>query len=110
MDIRHVVGVKAGVPAGKAANLSAIGVTLQRAGAAVLEFCERTTRDDLEVTDERLMRVRAHFRERELAEPMFIAGFQIFAIEFERHFVSHRKAFPPSARGCLHAPREVGLS
>jgi alkylhydroperoxidase family enzyme len=53
---------------------------------AALEFCERTTRDDLEVTDECLARVRGHFSEPELVELTFIAGFQIFASKFAKAF------------------------
>jgi alkylhydroperoxidase family enzyme len=88
MDIRHAVGVKAGVPAEKLADL------LNYRGSphftereqAALELCERTTRDDLDVTDECLVRVRKHFSEPELVELTFVAGFQIFASKFAKAF------------------------
>ena len=88
MDIRHAVGVKAGVPAEKLANLISYRGNPQfsEREQAALEFCERTTRDDLEVTDECLARVRGHFSEPELVELTFIAGFQIFAGKFAKAF------------------------
>jgi alkylhydroperoxidase family enzyme len=88
MDIRHAVGVKAGVPA---ETLAAIldyrdNPRLTEREQAALEFCERTTRDDLEVTDACLARVREHFTEGEAVELAFIAGFQIFASKFAKAF------------------------
>src|SRR5262252_6240 len=88
MDIRHAVGVKVGVPADKLAEV------LDYRGSprfspreqAALEFCERTTRDDLEMTDECLARVREHFAEPEIVELAFIAGYQIFASKFAKAF------------------------
>jgi alkylhydroperoxidase family enzyme len=53
---------------------------------AALEFCERTTRDDLEITDECMARVREHFTEPEIVELTFSAGFQIFASKFAKAF------------------------
>src|SRR5580765_6970257 len=86
MDIRHAVGVKAGVPAEKLANSYRGNPQFSEREQAALEFCERTTRDDLEVTDECLARVRGHFSEPELVELTFIAGFQIFAGKFAKAF------------------------
>ena len=70
MDIRHAVGVKAGVPAEKLANFLSYrdNPHFSEREQAALEFCERTTRDDLEVTNECLARVRGHFSEPELVE------------------------------------------
>jgi alkylhydroperoxidase family enzyme len=88
MDIRHAVGVKAGVPAEKLANLLSYrdNPHFSEREQAALEFCERTTCDDLEVTDECVARVRGHFSEAELVELTFIAGFQIFASKFAKAF------------------------
>jgi alkylhydroperoxidase family enzyme len=88
MDIRHAVGVKAGVPA---ETLAAIpdyrdNPRFTEREQAALEFCERTTRDDLEVTDACLARVREHFTEAEAVELAFVAGFQIFASKFAKAF------------------------
>jgi len=88
MDVRHAVGVKAGVPAEKLADV------LQYRGdprfsereQAALEFCERTTRDDLEVSDECMARLREHFSEPEIVELAFIGGFQIFVSKFAKAF------------------------
>ena len=88
MDIRHAVGVKAGVPAEKLANLLSYhgNPHFSEREQAALELCERTTRDDLDVTDECLARVREHFTEAETVELAFIAGFQIFASKFAKAF------------------------
>jgi alkylhydroperoxidase family enzyme len=88
MDIRHAVGVKAGVPAEKLANLLSYRDNSHFSGReqAALEFCERTARDDLEVTGECLARVRRHFSDAELVELTFVAGFQIFASKFAKAF------------------------
>jgi alkylhydroperoxidase family enzyme len=88
MDIRHAVGVKAGVPA---ETLAAIldyrdNPRFTEREQAALEFCERTTRDDLEMTDACLARVREHFTEAEAVELAFIAGFQIFNSKFAKAF------------------------
>jgi alkylhydroperoxidase family enzyme len=78
--------VKAGIPARSWRISSATGTThtFSEREQAALEFCERTTRDDLDVTDECLARVRGHFSEPELVELTFIAGFQIFASKFAK--------------------------
>ena len=88
MDIRHAVGVKLGVPAEKLAALLDYrgNPRFSAREQAALEFCERTTRDDLEITDECLARLREHFTEPEIVELTFIAGFQIFASKFAKAF------------------------
>jgi alkylhydroperoxidase family enzyme len=88
MDIRHAVGVKAGVPAEKLADLLNYrgNPRFTEREQAALELCERTTRDDLEVTGECVARVREHFTEPEIVELTFIAGFQIFASKFAKAF------------------------
>ena len=88
MDIRHAVGVRQGVPADKLAALLDYrgNPRFSPREQAALEFCERTTRDDLEITDECLTRLRQHFTEGEIVELTFIAGFQIFASKFAKAF------------------------
>jgi alkylhydroperoxidase family enzyme len=88
MDIRHAVGVKVGVPAEKLAEVVDFrgNPRFSAREQVALEFCERTTRDDLEMTDECLARVREHFTEPEVVELAFIAGYQIFASKFAKAF------------------------
>jgi alkylhydroperoxidase family enzyme len=88
MDIRHAVGVKAGVPAEKLAEVLDYhgNPRFSAREQAALEFCERTTRDDLEVTDACRARLREHFSEPEIVELAFIAGYQIFASKFAKAF------------------------
>jgi alkylhydroperoxidase family enzyme len=88
MDLRHAVGVRLGVPAEKLADLLDYqgNPRFSAREQAALEFCERTTRDDLEITDECVARVREYFTEPETVELTFIAGFQIFASKFAKAF------------------------
>ncbi len=86
MDIRHAVGVKVGVPPRKLADI----LTFQESPyfnereRAALQFCERVIRDDLEVSDDCLARVREHFTEPEIMELTFIIGYQTFASKFAK--------------------------
>jgi alkylhydroperoxidase family enzyme len=88
MDIRHAVGVKVGVPAEKLADI----LTYQESPwfdareRAALEFCEQVTRDELEVSDACLARLREHFSEPEVVELTFIIGYQTFASKFAKAF------------------------
>jgi alkylhydroperoxidase family enzyme len=88
MDIRHAVGVKVGVPAEKLADVLDYRGNPRFSGReqAALEFCERTTRDDLDVSDDCLARLREHFTEPEIVELAFVAGYQIFASKFAKAF------------------------
>lgn len=88
MDIRHAVGVKVGVPAEKLADVLDYrgNPRFSAREQAALEFCECTTRDDLEVSEACLARVREHFSEPEIVELAFIAGYQIFASKFAKAF------------------------
>jgi alkylhydroperoxidase family enzyme len=88
MDVRHAVGVKAGVPAEKLADVLCYrgNPRFTEREQAALEFCERTTRDDIEVSDECMARLREHFSEPEIVELAFIGGFQIFASKFAKAF------------------------
>ncbi|MGH7913814.1 MAG: carboxymuconolactone decarboxylase family protein [Candidatus Binataceae bacterium] len=88
MDIRHAVGVKVGVPAEKLSDV----VTYQESPhfnereRAALEFCERTIRDDREMSEECLVRLRQHFAAAEIVELTFIIGYQTFASKFAKAF------------------------
>jgi alkylhydroperoxidase family enzyme len=88
MDIRHAVGVNEGVPAQTLAEIQSYrGNDLFSAREqAALEFGERTARDDLEMTDACLIRLREHFTEPEVVELAFITGFQVFASKFAKAF------------------------
>jgi alkylhydroperoxidase family enzyme len=88
MDVRHAVGVKAGVPTEKLADVLCYrgNPRFTEREQAALEFCERTTRDDIEVSDECMARLREHFSEPEIVELAFIGGFQIFASKFAKAF------------------------
>jgi alkylhydroperoxidase family enzyme len=101
MDIRHAVGVRLGVPADKLADLLDYrdNPRFSAREQAALEFCERTTCDDLEITEECLARVREHFTEPEMVELAFIAGFQIFASKFAKAFRIAPQGFaaPPAS-------------
>jgi hypothetical protein len=80
MDIRHAVGVTRGVPSEKLADVLTYRESprFSEREWAALQFCERITRDDLEVSEECLAQVREHFTEAESVEPTFIIGFQTF--------------------------------
>ncbi|SRR6266542_1102835 len=86
MDIRHAVGVKAGVPTKKLADVLTYGESplFSERERAALQFCERITRDDLEVSEACLEQVREHFTEAEIVELTFIIGFQTFASKFAK--------------------------
>jgi len=88
MDIRHAVGVKLGIPAEKLGALKAYkGSRLftEREKAA-LEYSERITRDDQEVSDDCVSRLRQHFADAEVVELTFIIGYQTFASKFAKAF------------------------
>jgi alkylhydroperoxidase family enzyme len=77
MDIRHAVGVKAGVSAEKLTDVLTYRESphFNERERAALEFCERTIRDDLDVSDECLVRLREHFSQAEIVELTFIMRF-----------------------------------
>jgi len=88
MDIRHAVGVKVGIPVEKLAALTSYKESLlftEREKAA-LEFSERITRGDQEVSGECFSRLRQHFSESEIVELTFIIGYQTFASKFAKAF------------------------
>jgi alkylhydroperoxidase family enzyme len=88
VDIRHAVGVKVGVPAEKLAGVLAYRDSphFSPRERAALEFSERITRDDLDVSDACFARVREHFTDAEIVELTFIVGYQTFASKFAKAF------------------------
>jgi alkylhydroperoxidase family enzyme len=88
MDIRHAVGVKEGMPEEKLSNVLAYRESsyFNERERAALEFSERTIRDDLEVSDECMLRLREYFAQPEIVELAFIIGYQTFASKFAKSF------------------------
>jgi len=88
MDIRRAVGAKAGIPREKMDDLLRYQDSYRFTAReqAALEYAERITRDDREVTDACMARVREHFSEAETVELTFIIGFQTFASKFAKAF------------------------
>jgi alkylhydroperoxidase family enzyme len=88
MDIRHAVGVKAGVPAEKLAALDEFETSpaFAERERAALAFATAVVRDDEEVSDACYARVREHFSEPEILELTFIVGYQVFASKFAKAF------------------------
>ncbi|HME97864.1 MAG TPA: hypothetical protein VKN16_26980 [Methylomirabilota bacterium] len=86
MDIRHAVGVRVGVPAEQLRDVLSFETSpaFSDRERAALRFSEQVTRDDLDVTDDCLARVREHFTEAEIVELTFIIGYQIFAGTFAK--------------------------
>jgi alkylhydroperoxidase family enzyme len=86
MDIRHAVGVRKGVSAEKLTDILRYrdSPRYSERERAALDFCERITRDDLDVSEECLTRLREHFTEPEVVELTFIIGYQTFASKFAK--------------------------
>ena len=88
MDIRHAVGVKAGIPDETLAALSSweTSPAFDPRERAALAFATRIVRDDEDVTDECFEALRAHFTEPQVVELVFIVGYQTFASKFAKAF------------------------
>ena|SRR5215475_12004827 len=88
MDIRHAVGVKLGVASAKLAGLADYrdSDAFTEREKAALDLSEQMTRDDVEVSEACLARVREHFTEEELLELVFIVGYQTFASKFAKAY------------------------
>jgi len=88
MDIRHAVGVKAGIPAEKLAAVTRYCESpyFTAREKAALEFSARITWDEQEVSDACFNRVRQHFSDAEIVELVFIVGYQTFASKFAKAF------------------------
>jgi|SRR5262245_10747771 len=97
MDIRHAVGVTAGIPDATLAALDEYRTSSQfsERERVALEFCEQVTRDDLEVSDACFARLREHFTEAEVLEVVFAVGYQIFASKFAKAFALAPQGFVP---------------
>jgi alkylhydroperoxidase family enzyme len=97
MDIRHAVGVKAGIAEPKLAALDDYRSSPHFDGRerAALEFGERIVRDDLDVTDDCFARLREHFDEAEIVELAGIVGYQSFASKFAKAFSLAPQGFSP---------------
>lgn len=88
MDIRRAVGARAGIPREKLDDLGRYRESerFTPRERAALEYAERITRDDRDVSDACRTRLRAHFSEAEVVELTFIVGFQTFASKFAKAF------------------------
>ena len=80
--------MKAGIPSEKLAALASYAESphFTEREKAALEFSERITRDDREVSDACFARLREHFTEPEIVELTFIIGYQTFASKFAKAF------------------------
>ena len=88
MDIRHAVGVKAGVAEAQLAALSAWETSpeFSERERAALRFATDIVRDDREVSDDCFEGLRRHFSDAEILELTFIVGYQTFASKFAKAF------------------------
>jgi alkylhydroperoxidase family enzyme len=95
MDIRHAVGVNAGVADEKLAALPewATSAAFDERERAALGFTEAIVRDDTAVSDECYARVAEHFSEPEILELVFVIGYQIFASKFAKAFALAPQGF-----------------
>jgi alkylhydroperoxidase family enzyme len=88
MDIRHAVGVKAGVPEAK---LDALGEYATSAWftareRVALAYAEAIVRDEREVPEPVEAGVREHFAAAERLELTFVVGYQVFASKFAKAY------------------------
>ncbi len=89
------MGVKAGIPEAKLADLPRYQTRpwFSARELAALEYAERITRDDQEVTDECFERLRGLFSEPEIVELTFIVGYQTFASKFAKALAVEPQGF-----------------
>jgi alkylhydroperoxidase family enzyme len=88
MDIRRAVGAKQGIPLEKLGALSEYSISKRFTARerAALAYSEAIVREDREVTDACVARLREHFSEAEVVELTFIVGYQTFASKFAKAF------------------------
>ena len=88
MDIRRAVGVTVGIPRETLDDLPRYRSSdrFSARERAALEYAEAITREDQEVTDGCVARLREHFSEAEVVELTFIVGYQTFASKFAKAF------------------------
>jgi alkylhydroperoxidase family enzyme len=86
MDIRRAVGAKQGIPVEKLDALSHYATSDQFTARerVALAYAEAIVREDREVTDACVGRLREHFSEAEVVELTFIVGYQTFASKFAK--------------------------
>jgi alkylhydroperoxidase family enzyme len=107
MDIRHAVGVKAGTPPEALADIARYRESphFTARERAALEFSERITRDDRDVSDACLAELREHFTEAEILELTFIVGYQTFASKFAKAFRIPPQGFSTVETAVAGTPR-----
>jgi alkylhydroperoxidase family enzyme len=86
MDIRHAVGVKAGIPVTKLDALTEWQTSpeFSERERASLAFAAEIVGEGTTVSERCFERVRAHFTEPEIVELTFIVGYQTFASKFAK--------------------------
>src|SRR5205814_10692248 len=100
MDIRHAVGVKAGIDAATLAALRDWRGSHPFAARekAALELTEALVADDHEVSDECFARVRESFSEACVVALGFVVGYQMFASTFAKAFRLAPQGFAEAAQ------------
>jgi alkylhydroperoxidase family enzyme len=88
MDIRHAVGVKAGVPEAKLDALGEYATSpwFTARERAALAYAEAIVRDEREVSAALEAGVREHFSTAERLELTFVVGYQVFASKFAKAY------------------------
>ena len=99
MDIRRAVGARVGIPREKLDELLRHRQSdrFTPREKAALDYSEAITREDQEVTDACVARLREHFSEAEVVELTFIVGYQTFASKFAKAFRLAPQGFAASA-------------
>src|SRR5215831_4274087 len=95
MDIRHAVGVQAGIEAMKLDALAEWRTSerFTECERAALGFAEAIVRDDAEVSEACYAQVAEHFSEPEILELVFAIGYQVFASKFAKAFALRPQGF-----------------
>jgi len=88
MDIRHAVGVKAGIPEAKLGALEDYerDASFTARERAALAYAEAIVRDDRQMSDALEAGVREHFSDAERLELTFVVGYQVFASKFAKAY------------------------
>jgi alkylhydroperoxidase family enzyme len=99
MDIRRAVGAKQEIPLEKLDVLSEYSTSerFTTRERAALAYSEAIVREDREVTDACVARLREHFSEAEVVELTFIVGYQTFASKFAKAFRLSPQGFAAQA-------------
>src|SRR2546428_9012293 len=107
MDIRRAVGVTVGIPRETLDDLPRYRSSARFSARerAALEYAEAITREDQEVTDGCVARLREHFSEAEVVELTFIVGYQTFASKFAKAFRLVPQGFAAGVLGFVAARR-----